>query len=78
MRCANIQTHEWYHLSNIWNKQYDHFVRTPVPSGKLVLLDSYREEITMSTDTKESGIDVMCILCKENPCVCQKQLLQAL
>jgi hypothetical protein len=43
--------------------------------SQLALLDLYRDETEVSTDTKENEIDYTCILCGEYPCLCQKQLL---
>jgi hypothetical protein len=43
--------------------------------SQLALLDLYRDETEVSTDTKENEIDYTCILCRAYPCLCQKQLL---
>jgi hypothetical protein len=34
-----------------------------------------RSEIKMSTDTKENDATSLCVVCRENPCNCLKELL---
>jgi hypothetical protein len=43
--------------------------------SQLALLASQRDEHEMNTNTKEYETDDDCVVCREFPCICQKELL---